>query len=72
MSKYVKNLITDDLRERFKGIQDALVVSVAGLDANKAVVIPGLPNRMASAFGWLSPRGMLVPMLAKRHPALRP
>ena len=35
MSKYVKNLITDDLRERFKGIQDALVVSVAGLDANK-------------------------------------
>ncbi len=45
--------------------------AVAGLDANKAVVIPGLPNRLASAFGWLSPRGMLVPMLAKRHPALR-
>jgi short-subunit dehydrogenase len=46
--------------------------AVVGMDANKAVVIPGLPNRMASAFGWLSPRGMLVPMLAKRHPALRP
>ncbi len=46
--------------------------AVAGLDADKAVVIPGLPNRLASAFGWLSPRGMLVPMLAKRHPALRP
>jgi short-subunit dehydrogenase len=45
--------------------------AVAGLDANKAVVIPGLPNRMASAFGWLAPRGVLVPMLAKRHPALR-
>ncbi len=42
------------------------------MDANKAVVIPGLPNRMASAFGWLAPRGILVPMLAKRHPALRP
>jgi len=45
---------------------------VAGADANKAVVIPGLPNRMASAFGWLAPRGLLVPMLVKRHPALRP
>jgi short-subunit dehydrogenase len=46
--------------------------AVTGMDANKAVVVPGLPNRMASAVGWLSPRGMLVPMLAKRHPALRP
>ena len=46
--------------------------AVAGMDANKAVVIPGLPNRLTSAFAWLSPRGMLVPMLAKRHPALRP
>ena len=46
--------------------------AVAGMDANKAVVIPGLPNRMASAFGWLAPRGILVPMLVKRHPALRP
>jgi uncharacterized protein len=45
--------------------------AVAGMDANKAVVIPGLPNRMASAFGWLAPRGVLVPMLVKRHPALR-
>jgi ribosomal protein L10 len=35
MSKYVKNLITEDLRQRFQGIGDALVVSVAGLDANK-------------------------------------
>jgi short-subunit dehydrogenase len=45
-------------------------VAVAGLDANKAVVIPGATNRVASAFAWLSPRGVLVPMLAKRHPAL--
>ena len=53
-------------------VADVARQAVAGLDANKAVVIPGLPNRVASAFGWLSPRGMLVPMLAKRHPALRP
>ena len=35
MSKYVKNLVTDDLRRRLDGVQDALLVSVAGLDANK-------------------------------------
>jgi short-subunit dehydrogenase len=52
-------------------VEEVARVAVAGLDANKAVVIPGLPNRIASAFGWLSPRGMLVPMLASRHPALR-
>ena len=34
MSKYVKNLITDHLRERFQGVNDALLVNVIGLDAN--------------------------------------
>lgn len=35
MSKYVKNLISDDLRQRLDGVENALLVSVAGLDANK-------------------------------------
>lgn len=35
MSKYVKNLITDDLRHRLEGVENALLVSVIGLDANK-------------------------------------
>jgi len=34
MSKYVKNLITEHLRESFKGVDDALLVNVVGLDAN--------------------------------------
>lgn len=34
MSKYVKNLITDHLRERLKNVSDALLVNVVGLDAN--------------------------------------
>jgi len=34
MSKYVKNLVTDHLRDRFKDINDALLVNVVGLDAN--------------------------------------
>ncbi len=44
--------------------------AVAGMDADRAVVIPGMANRMLSAAGWLSPRSMIVPMVAKRHPAL--
>lgn len=35
MSKFVKNLISDDLRKRLEGVESALLVSVAGLDANK-------------------------------------
>jgi ribosomal protein L10 len=35
MSKYVKNLITDDLKKRLDGVNDALLVTVAGLDAGK-------------------------------------
>ena len=34
MSKYVKHLITDHLRERLEGVHDALLVNVVGLDAN--------------------------------------
>jgi len=34
MSKYVKNLIADHLRERLENVNDALLVNVIGLDAN--------------------------------------
>jgi large subunit ribosomal protein L10 len=34
MSKYVKNLITEDLRDRFKDVDQALLVNLVGLDAN--------------------------------------
>lgn len=34
MSKYVKNLIADHLRQRLENVNDALLVSVIGLDAN--------------------------------------
>ena len=33
MSKYVKNLIADDLRERLDGVSEALLVSVEGVGA---------------------------------------
>ena len=34
MSKYVKNLIADHLRQRLENVHDALLVNVIGLDAN--------------------------------------
>jgi large subunit ribosomal protein L10 len=34
MSKYVKNLITEHLRDRFKDVHEALLVNMVGLDAN--------------------------------------
>lgn len=34
MSKYVKNLITENLSQRLRGIDDALLVNMVGLDAN--------------------------------------
>ena len=34
MSKYVKNLISEHLRERLSGVQDALLVNMIGLDVN--------------------------------------
>jgi len=34
MSKYVKNLVADHLRERLKNVHDALLVNMVGLSAN--------------------------------------
>ena len=44
---------------------------VDGMDANRAVVIPGLPNRATAAVAWLSPRRLLLPLVARQHPGLR-
>lgn len=37
MSKYVKGLLVDQLSGRLEGVEDALLVNVVGLDANKSV-----------------------------------
>jgi len=37
MSKYLKNLITDELRNRLDGVSDALLVNVIGMEANANV-----------------------------------
>jgi large subunit ribosomal protein L10 len=39
MSKRVKELLTKDFSERLEGVDDALLVNVVGMDANKTVVL---------------------------------
>lgn len=39
MSKFVKGLITDELASKLDGVEDALLVEVVGLDANKSVTL---------------------------------
>ncbi len=44
---------------------------VDGLAAGKAVVVPGRVNRVASAFFRVAPPELLLPVLARNHPALK-
>ncbi len=39
MSKYVKELISRDISQRLEGVEDAVLVNVIGMDANKTVVL---------------------------------
>ena len=42
-----------------------------GLAAGRTVVIPGAANRVGAGLAHLAPKSILVPLLAKRHPALK-
>ena len=46
--------------------------AVEGLDAGRPVVIPGVANRATAALAHLTPKALILPMLAQRHPALKP
>jgi uncharacterized protein len=46
--------------------------AVVGMDADRAVVIPGAANRVSAVAAQHSPRSVVVPMVARLHPALRP
>lgn len=51
----------------------ALVAAAAveGLERGRAVVIPGAANALAANLARITPRSLLVPLLARRHPALK-
>jgi short-subunit dehydrogenase len=44
---------------------------IDALDRGRMVAIPGVANRVAARLSWVSPRSILVPLLASRHPGLR-
>ncbi len=45
--------------------------AVAGLAAGRAVVIPGAANRAGAMLGHLIPKALILPFLARQHPALK-
>ena len=45
--------------------------AVDGLAGGKLVVIPGVGNKAGAAFARLTPKRLLIPILAKQHPGLR-
>jgi uncharacterized protein len=51
--------------------EDVAKAGIAGLDRGRAVVIPGAANRVGAYAGRILPNRLLVPILARQHPALR-
>jgi hypothetical protein len=44
---------------------------IDAMDKGRMVAIPGTLNRLSAYGAWLSPRSVLVPFVARRHPGLR-
>jgi hypothetical protein len=51
---------------------DVAKAAVEGLAAGRPVVIPGVANRATAALAHLTPKSLILPVLAQRHPALKP
>ena len=50
--------------------EEVAKAAVAGLDKGRSVVIPGMANRVSASLAQVTPRSLLVPILAKGHPGL--
>jgi short-subunit dehydrogenase len=51
--------------------QEVARVAVEAMDKGRLVAIPGVSNKVAAALAQVTPRTLLLPVLAKGHPALR-
>jgi len=62
-----------DALPRFMWVSAADVAqqAVAAVDKGRDVVIPGTANRVLASIAHLTPRRLLLPVLAGRHPSLR-
>lgn len=63
----------DDVLPAFMWVNAADVAKcgVDGMEKGRMVAIPGSANRIAAAFAQVTPRSLLVPILAKGHPGLK-
>lgn len=50
---------------------DVAAAGIDGLEKGRTVVIPGAANRVGAALAHLTPRKVLLPLLARQHPALK-
>ena len=50
--------------------EDVAKAAVQGMEKGRSVVIPGAANRVGAAAGYLVPRSLLLPLLARQHPSL--
>jgi short-subunit dehydrogenase len=51
---------------------DVARAAIEGLAAGRGVVIPGKANRAGAGLAHLAPKALLLPLMAKHHPALGP
>jgi hypothetical protein len=50
---------------------DVAADAIAALEKGRTVVIPGMANRVGARLAHITPRRVLLPLLAARHPSLR-
>jgi short-subunit dehydrogenase len=55
----------------WESAEDVARAAVDGMARGRTVVIPGAANAISARLAWLTPRRVLVPLLASRHPGLR-
>ena len=51
---------------------DVARAAIEGLATGRPVVIPGAANRATAALAYLAPKALILPMMAQRHPAMKP
>jgi uncharacterized protein len=51
--------------------QQVARAAVEGLERGRAVVVPGISNRIAAYLGYIAPREILMPIVARQHPSLK-
>jgi hypothetical protein len=52
-------------------VDDVARAAVEGLAAGRSVVIPGAANRVGAGLAHLAPKSLLLPLMARSHPALK-